>query len=136
MGKLAPFLFAALLAGCADEEDEYARFPPQRSTEVRCVALPHAAPGDSFWQAEAASEANTPRPLPRHSVSLGYAGDGVLSGGITRDTPVYLDQPQPQAPQYYPQYYPQCLDCGRYPLQEGVDPPYQWHFAPGWRYRR
>jgi hypothetical protein len=119
MGKLAPIALSVLaIAGCADEEDEFVRSPQQAGVEVRCVEAPHATTEDAFWLAEQASEATRPPPLRRPSVSLGYSGDGLLSGGITRDTPVYVGPTEQPEPVYVP------------------DPPYQWHFAPSWRYRR
>ena len=134
MGKLYPFLLATLaLAGCADEEDEVARYPQPAHDEIRCVELPRATPDDSFALAQAASEATKPPPYRPRSVSLGFAGDGVLSGGVTRDTPVYIDQ-APQEPQYipYPQYAPYppyCPGCSqRYPQPDGFDPPYPWTY--------
>ncbi len=86
--------FALALAGCAEEDEEgmVARSPDR--VEVRCAEIPHATPDDSFWLAQAISDANKPpaRP-PRQTISLGYAGDEPLSGSVTRDSPVrpYVD---------------------------------------------
>jgi hypothetical protein len=43
---------------------------------------------DDFWMATQWSEQRRPAPERPRSISLGYIGDGVLPGGITRDDPV------------------------------------------------
>ena len=112
MGKLTPILVAIVALGCADEEDEFVRSPQRAPIEVRCVDAPHVTTEDAFWEAEQASERTRPPPLRRPSVSLGFSGDGVLSGGVTRDTPMFVGPTEQPEPEYVP------------------DPPYPW------RYRR
>lgn len=82
-----------LLAGCAEDEDEWGavRAPTrERAVEVRCVDAMHAPVDDSFWANQAASEATRPPPSRPSSISLGFSGDDVLTGGVTRDTPVSI----------------------------------------------
>jgi len=42
---------------------------------------------DNFWEANQWSDQRRPAPERPRSISLGYIGDGVLPGGITRDDP-------------------------------------------------
>jgi hypothetical protein len=80
------------LGGCVEEGEEYeaVRAPSQpRQAEVHCAELPHATPDDSFWLAQAISDANRPPPAPmRQTISLGYVGDEPLSNSVMRDTPI------------------------------------------------
>ena len=62
------------------------------ATDARAEAHARAEPSrvavDNFWlDQQIASFEDYPAPRPK-SISLGYAGDTPLSGGITRDTPV------------------------------------------------
>ena len=45
-------------------------------------------PVDTFWLQQAVAESTRPPPRPVHSISLGYIGDGPLTGGVMRDTPM------------------------------------------------
>jgi len=48
----------------------------------------HAPMVDTFWLQQAVAESTRPPPRPVHSISLGYIGDGPLTGGVMRDTPM------------------------------------------------
>lgn len=79
---------AVAVGGCAEEEEESV---PVRAPvrELRCAEIPRAIPDDSFWLAQAITEANRPPPAPiRQTISLGFAGDEPLSNGVMRDTPM------------------------------------------------
>lgn len=45
-------------------------------------------PVDTFWLQQAVAESTRPPPRPVRSISLGYIGDGPLTGGVMRDTPL------------------------------------------------
>lgn len=87
------------LFGCAGAaaEGELAAAP----VAPPCVApLPESIPpapavADSFSIHQAEEEATRPAPRPARSISLGYAGDEPLAGGVMRDTPMDVD---PNAP--------------------------------------
>jgi hypothetical protein len=57
---------------------------------------------DDFWlDQQIASFEDHPAARPK-SISLGYAGDTPLSGGITRDTPIYYGYGNQEQPSYGP----------------------------------
>ena len=80
-------LLLLLTCGCAESrfmvDPAFDGIPQEESRAV------DPAPAiDSFWLQQAVSEANKP-PLQRpRSISLGYIGDGPLTGGVMRDTPM------------------------------------------------
>jgi len=77
------------LCGCAEAPLEAAfaePFRPESPPIQQSAEL--APPGDSFWLAEAVTEARKPPPARARSISLGYVGNAPLVGGVMRDTPM------------------------------------------------
>ncbi|MDB4998127.1 MAG: hypothetical protein JWM74_5559 [Myxococcaceae bacterium] len=88
-------------AGCADEETLPARSPVDARDGVKvCVTAPNAEEQGTFWAAREATESIRPATPPRQSISLGYAGDEPLIGGVTRNDPT---EPRAAANPYAPQ---------------------------------
>ena len=65
----------------------------EESTSEDQHSRPAAAPSESGTVVIVQQAEEAPRPRAR-SISLGYMGDGVLAGGITRDTVIPPKQPQ------------------------------------------
>lgn len=69
--------------------------------EAHAIDQPTNVAVDNFWlDQQIASFEDHPAPRPK-SISLGYAGDTPLSGGVTRDTPIYYGNGNPE-PYYAP----------------------------------
>jgi hypothetical protein len=107
MNKDKLIAFAVVLAcvsgaaGCADEETLPARSPVDARNGVAvCVTAPNAEEQGTFWAAREATERIRPATPLRQSISLGYAGDEPLIGGVTRNDPT---EPRAASNPYAPQ---------------------------------
>lgn len=101
LARVSPFVVAAMMAcGCA-ETTESADVEAPSSADARALAHDHALPSrvvhDDFWIDQQIAAMNEPPPVRPKSISLGYAGDTPLSGGIMRDSPM----PEPAAASAY-----------------------------------
>ena len=93
MRRALLLLVGSTLVGCAPAEEELAVASPAsaRANEVCVTPLPDTVPpapavADSFWTRAQEEEAARPPPRLARSISLGYAGDEPLAGGVMRDT--------------------------------------------------
>ncbi len=96
-------LAVATVSGCAEslppasDPSGFAIFEPVAPTPQPTSQPP---PSAVVAQAEPQEPPEEPLPAPRpraRSISLGFTGDGVLSGGVTRDTPM---EPRPPTDPY------------------------------------
>lgn len=90
-------LLAMASVACVDDADVD---PPESAADARATAhdqgRPYPTVVDDFWLNEQIAAMNEPPPRRPKSISLGYAGDAPLSGGVMRDT--YIEPPA--APAY------------------------------------
>lgn len=101
---LRGIVLCACLCGCAETE-----------LEARHMVV---APADTFWLQESRDEVTRPPLEHARSISLGYIGDGPLSGGVMRDTPMQI--PAPNYVQSAPTQPPcRCaIEASRYEFEE------------------
>ena len=117
-----------LLCGCAESRfmvDETALdgvpvAEPQQQDPTPPVSWSgaYAPMVDTFWLQQAVAESTRPPPRPVHSISLGYIGDGPLTGGVMRGTPIPWGGPM-QNPGYVE--YTNNAPCAC--AQRGAPPP-------------
>ncbi|MGH7281200.1 MAG: hypothetical protein ACRELY_06740 [Polyangiaceae bacterium] len=106
--RATPLVLAAMMAcGCAETSDSAEAEAPS-SVDARATAHDRALPSrvvvDDFWLDQQIAAMSEPEPVRPKSISLGYAGDSPLSGGVMRDSPM----PDPAAAQAYG---PPVADC-------------------------
>lgn len=97
--RVSPLVVAAMMAcGCAETADSTEAEAPS-PVDARAIAHEHALPSrvvvDDFWLDQQIAAMSEPDPVRPKSISLGYAGDTPLSGGLMRDSPL----PEPPAAQ-------------------------------------
>ena len=97
LARVPPLVFAAMMTcGCAETMESVDAEAPS-SAEARAVAHDHALPSrvvvDDFWLDQQIAAMSEPPPVRPKSISLGYAGDAPLSGGVMRNSPM----PEPAA---------------------------------------
>jgi len=94
VGGVRAAIVLLLMCGCA--ESRFMVDPAFDGIPQEQLRAQDPAPAiDSFWLQQAVSEANKPPVQRPRSISLGYIGDGPLTGGVMRDTPI-----APQNPSY------------------------------------
>jgi hypothetical protein len=83
--------------------------------EAHALDQPTRVAVDDFWlDQQIAAFEDHPAVRPK-SISLGYAGDTPLSGGVMRDTPIYYDQQGAYPPASCPPRYPDATGYGAPP---------------------
>lgn len=93
LARVSPLVFAAIMAcGCTETTEQAEVDAPPSSADARAAAHDHALPSrvvvDDFWLDQQIAAMSEPPPVRPKSISLGYAGDAPLSGGVMRDSPI------------------------------------------------
>lgn len=81
-----------MLLGCTPDVIVVYVPVPQASRLDRCTAQP-ARDATPAWLVRAIADANSSRPPRPPSISLGYAGDGPLTGGVMSDGSIPNEYP-------------------------------------------